>query len=243
MLNGIAGGMTMRATVLNPVTPNALVPPLPRVAELATPLVACVLVTPYGVSAAERLELAAALHVQCVRLTDQIVWLGQREQAWPDGALLDLGRRSVSDAQAACEQLMAWLVAQQLTARIGIGPTATLAQLVALRAAPGVVRAADPEQALAFIQRYPVDALSGLASEAITPALVARLREAGLRTLGQVAQVNARDPAALRRQFGEAPGACLAQIAHGHDLCPMQPALTPSECACDARQIYQTRRF
>src|SRR6185437_13553123 len=122
----------------------------PALAELAAPLFACILVTPYGVPASERRTLAETLRLRCERLTDQIVWLGQRDQTWPDGALLDLGRRSASDAQVACEQLMGWLVAQQLTARIGIGHTRTLAQLVALQAASGVVRVVDHAQAHSF---------------------------------------------------------------------------------------------
>jgi nucleotidyltransferase/DNA polymerase involved in DNA repair len=219
----------MQATTLNPVMS------WPVASELAAPMTACVLVTPYGVPAAERLELADALHARCARLTDHVVWLGQRGQTWPDGALLDLGRRSVSEAQADCEQLMAWLVAQQLLARIGIGSSQTLAQLAALRAASGVVRAVDPEEAQAFIQRFPVDALSGLASEAITPGLVARLRAAGLRTLGQVALLEAHDPAALHRQFGAEAGACLALIARGNDPCLPQATPAPSACFCAAQ--------
>jgi len=225
----------MCATALNPVMVWPVAP------ELTAPVVACVLVTPYGVPAAERLELAESLRAQCERLADGVIWLGLRGQVWPDGALLDLGRRSVSEAQADCEQLMAWLVAQQLTARIGIGSSQTLAQLVALRAASGVVCAIDMEQAQPFIRRFPVDALSGLAVEAITPALVARLHQAGLRTLGQVAQLDARDPAALRRQFGEASGACLALIAQGNDLCLSQAGSAPSHSACDARPSCVTR--
>ncbi len=225
----------MCATALNQVMT------WPVASELTAPVIACALATPYGVPAAEWLELAEALHARCARLTDRVVWLGRRGQAWPDGALLDLGRRSASEAQAACEQLMAWLVAQQLTARIGIGPSRTLAQLAALRAASGVVRAVDPEEASAFIQRFPVDALSGLASAAITPALVARLRAAGLQTLGAVALLDARDPTALRRQFGDEAGAGLALIAQGNDLCPPQAGSAPSHSACDARQGCVTR--
>ena len=221
----------MCATALNPVMT------WPAAEECAAPMVACILVTPYGVLAAERLELAEALRARCEELTDGVVWLGRREQVWPDGALLDLGRRSVSEAQATCEQLMAWLVAQQLTARIGIGPTQTLAQCVALRAASGVVRAVNPEQAQAFIQRFPVEALSGLASEVITPALVARLQQDGLRTLGQVAQLDARDPAALRRQYGDVVAACLAMIAQGNDPCLPQPATSPSQYSREALAI------
>lgn len=220
----------MQATALNPVMTR-----LVATEECATPMVACLLITPYGVPAAEWLELAEALRARCARMSDRVIWLGKRGQTWPDGALLDLGRRSASEAQAVCAQLMGWLVAQRLTARIGAGSTQTLAQLAALRTAPGVTRVVDPEQAQAFIQRFPVDTLSGLASDALTPALVARLREAGLRTLGEVALLDARDPAALRRQFGEAPGAYLTLIAQGNDPCPSQLAPTPPECACAVR--------
>jgi hypothetical protein len=192
----------------------------PAAAEVAAPLFACILVTPYGVPAAERLALAEALRLRCERLTDQIAWLGQHDQTWPDGALLDLGRRSASDAQVDCEQLMAWFVAQQLTARIGIGSSQTLAQLAALRAASGVMRVVDPEQAHSFLQRFPLDALSGLAAEAITPALVVRLSQDGLRTLGEVARLDSRDPLALRRQYGDEVGVQLALIAQGDDQRP-----------------------
>ncbi len=193
----------------------------------AASLIACLLVTPYGVPAWQRLELAEALHARCERLSDRVEWLGRREQSWPDGALLDLGRCAASEAQATCETLLTWTTARQLVARIGIGPTQTLAQLAALRAAQGVVRVVEPERAQAFIYQLPVDTLAGLASAVATPQLVARLRQCGLRTLGQVAQLDARDPQALRRLFGAAAGAWLATLIQGRDRCSMQPAPAP----------------
>lgn len=231
----------MCAMVLNPVMHQSPVASAPAAAELAAPQIACVLVTPYGVPTVERLELAASLRAQCERLTDQIVWLGQRGQEWPDGALLDLGDCSASEAQAACERLLTWLLAQRLIARIGIGPTETLARLVALRAASGVVRVVEHEQARSFLQRLPVDALSGLSLEGLTPALVARLRQDGLRTLGQVAELDERDPLALRRQFGAVAGARLAMIAQGNAPCPLEPthasaAMPTRRCSSGASQ-------
>ena len=197
-------------------------------------LLACALVSPYGVAEPDRLDLVEALHAQCARLTDRVAWRHPRSQGWPDAALLDLGPCQGSEAQMVCEPLMDWLTARQLIARIGIGPTQTIAQLAARMAAPGVIRAVAPEDAPGFLQRLAVEALVGLAVEGVTPELVARLRRYGLRTLGQVTQLHARDPQALRRQFGAAGGR-LAALAQGKDLYPLHVTPAPARVAVRLR--------
>lgn len=198
-------------------------------------LLACILVAPYGVSAPDRLDLAEALREQCAQVTDRIAWRQPRGRDWPDAIVLALGPCALSDAQMVCEPLLAWLAERQLVARMGIGPTQVIAQLAAQAAAPGVARAVAAEEAQSFIGRLQVDALSGLAVEGVTPELVARLRHFGLRTLGQVAQLHARDPQALRRQFGAAAGERLAALAQGVDLYPLQSSPAPARVAVRLR--------
>ncbi|MFI5276709.1 MAG: hypothetical protein ACHQ1E_05535 [Ktedonobacterales bacterium] len=198
-------------------------------------LLACILVSPYGVSAPDRLDLAEALREQCAQMADRIAWRQPRGRDWPDAILLALGPCALSEAQMVCEPLLAWLAERQLVARMGIGPTQVIAQLAAQAAAPGVARAVATEEAQSFIGRLQVDALSGLAVEGVTPELVARLRHFGLRTLGQVVQLHARDPQALRRQFGAAAGERLAALAQGVDLYPLQSSPAPARVAVRLR--------
>jgi hypothetical protein len=203
--------------------------------QLQPTLLACILVAPYGVSAPDRLDLAEALREQCAQVTDRIAWRQPRGRDWPDAIVLALGPCALSEAQMVCEPLLAWLAERQLVARMGIGPTQVIAQLAAQAATPGVARAVATEEAQSFIGRLLVDALSGLAVEGVTPELVARLRHFGLRTLGQVAQLHARDPQALRRQFGAAAGERLAALAQGVDLYPLQSSPAPARVAVRLR--------
>lgn len=204
-------------------------------ARIPQALLACVLVSPYGVPEPDRLDLAEALREQCAQVTDRIAWRQPRGRDWPDAIFLSLGSCALSEAQMVCEPLMSWLTEQQLVARMGIGPTQTIAQLAAQAAAPGVTRAVAAEEAQGFIQRLAVEALSGLAVEGVTPELVTRLRHFGLRTLGQVGQLHARDSQALRRQFGAAAGERLAALAQGADLYPLQSSPTPARVAVRLR--------
>lgn len=203
--------------------------------QIQPTLLACILVSPYGVSAPDRLDLAEALREQCAQVTDRIAWRQPRGRDWPDAIVLSLGPCALSEAQMVCEPLLAWLVERQLVARMGIGPTQVIAQFAAQAAAPGVARAVAAEEAPSFIGRLVVDALTGLAVEGVTPELVARLRHFGLRTLGQVAQLHARDPQALRRQFGAAAGERLAALAQGADLYPLQSSSAPARIAVRLR--------
>lgn len=118
-----------------------------------------------------------------------------------------------------------------LSARVGIAPSATLAQLAAVTATtaqPLVL--VTPENAQAFLRDVPVTALLRLEPTCcVPPEIVARLERYGLRTLGQLARLG---EVALRRQFG-AMGSFLAAVAAGRDERPLQP--TPLPPALHAR--------
>ncbi|MGH2504056.1 MAG: hypothetical protein ACRDID_16230, partial [Ktedonobacterales bacterium] len=124
--------------------------------QLQPTLLACILVSPYGVSAPDRLDLAEALREQCAQMADRIAWRQPRGHDWPDAILLALGPCALSEAQMVCEPLLAWLADRQLVARMGIGPMQVIAQLAAQAAAPGVARAVATEEAQSFIGRLQV---------------------------------------------------------------------------------------
>lgn len=220
----------MRAATLYPASPSR------ETSKRVATTFACLLVASDGERGATRLDATEALRARCARLTDRVEWLGQRDDAEPRGALLDLGRCPVDEARELCDRLQTWLAEHQLTARTGIGPTLAIAQLAALATPPGTTRAIALEQAAAFTQGTPVELLARLEPRGtITPEVVARLRRFGLRTLGQVARLDTRDPQALRRQFGVSAGAALAILAQGHDLRPLQPTPAPAHVVARLR--------
>ncbi|HEX8732639.1 MAG TPA: hypothetical protein VF725_11345, partial [Ktedonobacterales bacterium] len=190
----------------------------------------CALLTAGALCAPEGLAAIEALRVCCAELTDRVEWLGDPRGAGLRGALIDLGRRSPAETQAACDGLLGWLAEWGLPGRVGAGPTLTIAQLAALAAPVGAARVIAPAEAAAFIQTTPVKALARLPGETapgLTPETPARLRHFGLRTLGQVARLDARDPQALRRQFGATVGATLAILARGYEARSLRPARMP----------------
>jgi impB/mucB/samB family protein len=205
-------------------SPPALTSQAPERAER---LLACVIV------AAERPERSLGrepaeeeLRARCHALSDRVEWLAQPCGACSYGALLDLERCPPSEAEVICQRLLARLARRGIVIRAGIGPTQTLARLAAIGAAPGAVRALDLDWLAAHAQALPVSLLAQLEPAAITADVTARLRRYGLLTLGHIARLDARDPQALRRQFGPA-GAALTALARGADLRPLRPEPPP----------------
>lgn len=190
----------------------------------------CALLAAGALREPEGLAAIEALWACCAELTDYVEWLGDPCGAGLRGALLDLGRCTPAEARVACDGLLGWLAEWGLAGRVGAGPTLIVAQLAALAAPVGAARIIAPTEVAAFIQTTPVEALARLPGETahgLTPETPARLRHFGLRTLGQVARLDARDPQALRRQFGAAVGATLAALAQGHDARSLRPTRRP----------------
>ncbi len=170
------------------------------------------------------------------RVTSERVESVQMGRAW--GALLDLGRCSADEAREVCVDLAARLKRAGFEARIGVGPTLTLARLAALicapSAAPETVSLVSPAARATFLQALPVDLLARLEPAVITPEVVTRLRQYGLRTLGQVARLGERDPQLVRRQFGRA-GTALAVLACGDDPRALHVTSAPERIAVRRR--------
>lgn len=166
----------------------------------------------------------------CYRLTPRV----ERTGVW--SALLDLGTCTDAEARGALCDLAVWLTAAGLHARIGIGPSGVLAQLVELTCASerqmapiapmAPIALLTPAQAPAFLRRVTVGALPGLHPHGyITPEIAERLQHYGLRTLGHLARIG---ELVLRRQFGAA-GSFLAAVAQGRDTRPLCPTPAPAE--------------
>lgn len=188
---------------------------------------ACVLVSQPLEAEASAAALTRERLLSLCRATSERVEPAQMGHTW--GALLDLGRCSADEAHAVCADLAARLMRADFAARIGMGPTLTLARLAALicapSATPDAISLVSPAVRATFLQALPVDLLAQLEPAVITPEVVTRLRHYGLRTLGQLARLGERDPQTLRRQFGRA-GATLAVLACGDD--PRALHVTPA---------------
>ena len=159
----------------------------------------------------------------CHRLTPQVERLSARS------ALLDLGTCSATEAMTAIGALMRAVEDLGYATRVGIAPGLTLAQLAAFTAPRDQpLRLLTAMETPAFLRTIPVAILPRLHPRGtVTPAIVARLERFGLRTLGQLARL---DATALRRQFGDA-GPFLAAVAQGRDPQPLRPTpLPPTLC-------------
>ncbi len=113
----------------------------------------------------------------------------------------------------------------QLTCSVGVAPSKFLAKLASeaakpratpegVRAGAGIVRIAPGEE-LAFLNTLPVQALWG-----VGPATLERLTRFGVRTVGQLAEL---DEAALVASVGTAHGRHLYRLAHAQDDRPVEP--------------------
>jgi hypothetical protein len=191
---------------------------------------ACILIQRRGSRCVSN-SAQSALHALCQRTSRRVEMIELRRE-W--GALLDLGRCSEDEAHAACAALSARLARRGFDARVGVGPTITLARLAALTPAPDAIHLITPASRATFLPGISVDWLTRLEPASMTPALIARLHHFGLRTLGQLTWLTARDSHTLLRQFGHA-GAALATLAQGEDLRPLQPTALPASVTARQR--------
>lgn len=143
------------------------------------------------------------------------------ERLAASSALLDLGVCAADEACALLRGLVRHLAWEGVQARVGIGPSRSVAELAALHAPadePLLVAAAE---APAFLRTMPVSTLAHLHPEGLVPPeVIARLERFGLRTLGQVERIG---ESALRRQFGGAIGTVLAAVSGARDDRPLHP--------------------
>ena len=149
------------------------------------------------------------------------------------GALVDPGRCSLAEAQLARAGLLARLRRHWARAEAVIGLTPTHAELTALIAWEHWGDRDDWDdwedddlaRLPANVAAIPIRLLARLdPTRALPQAVVERLAGYGLRTLGHVTRLDARNPQALRRQFGPAIGARVAALCRGENLIPLRPA-------------------
>ena len=163
----------------------------------------------------------------CLKSSERVEWLGLH------ALLLDLGICVAGEAEALLGSLRTRLGRDGIAARAAIGPTGILAQL-ALLLTPTHPTFGRPESSMprvtareriTFTRRVPVNVIPRLyPGGIISPDLMMRLDQYGLRTFGQIARLG---ESTLCRQFGMVAGAFLAAIAIGDDPRPFSPALLP----------------
>jgi DNA polymerase IV len=112
-----------------------------------------------------------------------------------------------------------------LRCSVGVGRSKLIAKLASRAAKPVVssggvqvgdgVRVVLADQETAFLTPLKVEALWG-----VGPATARQLHSLGIRTVGELADV---DPAVLMRHLGSGPGAHLADLAAGRDPSPVVP--------------------
>jgi impB/mucB/samB family protein len=157
----------------------------------------------------------------------------------PTSAALDLGVCTEQEALTLSRHLADRLRWDEVSLRIGIGPTLPVAQLALLTCPASQQIALVSGAALpAFLTPLPIAALCALDLPIPIPQEAAlRLRRAGIRTLGQLARLDDLDDLALRRQFG-AVGILLATLAHGEAPTPFHS--TPPEPTMRFRTRFTT---
>jgi hypothetical protein len=153
----------------------------------------------------------------CYQLTSRVARLT------PTSAALDLGSCTEHEALDLARHLADRLRWNDVSGRVGIGPTLPVAQL-ALLTHPASQRIAliASTAVSTFFKPLPIAALCALDLPIpVTAETALRLQSAGIRTLGQLARL---DELTLRRQFG-AVGALLAALARGDAPTPFHPTL------------------
>lgn len=140
------------------------------------------------------------------------------EQISVDEAFLDVSgavRRLGPPVQIARELRARILRETGLTASVGIGANKTVAKIASTRSKPDGLLLVQAQDTVAFLAELPVSALWGVGRRT-----EAALRDAGLRTVGEIAE---RSPQQLARVVGKASGAHLHALANGIDPRPVTP--------------------
>ncbi|HEX5006281.1 MAG TPA: DNA polymerase IV, partial [Hyphomonadaceae bacterium] len=97
---------------------------------------------------------------------------------------------------------------------VGVARTKHLAKIASQVAKPDGMVLVDPRTELEFLHSLPVDLMWG-----VGPATKARLAEAGVTTIGQLAQ---HSPHSVQRLLGQAIGQKLSELAWNRDPRPVQ---------------------
>ncbi len=98
---------------------------------------------------------------------------------------------------------------------VGVARTKFLAKVASGVAKPDGLLVVEPDEEIGFLHPLPVERLWG-----VGPATTRRLHTCGLRTVGQVAEVDVESLVAL---LGRAAGRHLHALAHNRDPRPVQP--------------------
>lgn len=144
------------------------------------------------------------------------------EQVSIDEAFFDVtpGRFSHESPVAICRRVQERVAGLGITCSIGLGVNKTVAKIASEREKPRGLTVVLPGTERAFLAPLPVGAMSG-----IGPATEARLREMGVRTLGELA---ATDGGELERRFGVL-GPRMALRAAGLERSVVAEAAAPDE--------------
>lgn len=154
------------------------------------------------------------------------------EQVSIDEAFFDVtpGRFSRESPVEICRRVQARVAELGVTCSIGIGVNKTVAKIASEREKPRGLTVVLPGTERSFLAPLPVGALSG-----VGPATEARLREMGVRTLGELAR---RDAGELERVFGVL-GPRMAERAAGLERSQVAEAAAPEE----AKSVSNERTF
>jgi DNA polymerase IV len=134
-----------------------------------------------------------------------------------DEAFLDVRgvrRLSGSPAEIAVRLRRDVLERVGLPITVGVARTKFLAKVASAVAKPNGLLVVPPDRELAFLHPLPVEALWG-----VGPVTSGKLRERGITTVGQVAQLS---EAALVAMLGRAAGRHIHALAHNHDPRPVE---------------------
>ena len=118
------------------------------------------------------------------------------EQVSIDEAFFDVtpGRYSRESPIAICRRIQARVAELGVTCSIGLGVNKTVAKIASEREKPRGLTVVFPGTERAFLAPLPVGAMSG-----VGPATERRLKDLGIRTLGELSRADER---ALEREFG-----------------------------------------
>ena len=154
------------------------------------------------------------------------------EQVSIDEAFFDVtpGRFSREDPVAICRRIQAAVAELGVTCSIGLGVNKTVAKIASEREKPRGLTVVVPGGERDFLAPLPVGAMSGVGH-----ATEERLRELGIRTLGQLAQA---DPAEMAREFGVL-GPRMVTKAAGLERSPVAEAAAPE----DVKSVSNERTF